>query len=142
MTVVHAGIFHYDGYGPGFGGDKITPALMEAHPNIWLNDHLKKTPEKKLWKKFLADFNKMWSQRAILSEDDLKRIVHPVLVIQGDRDLVKMEHAVRMHQLIRNSQLCILPSTTHFVLFENPPLIAKAVLDFFLRKGALRKMNR
>lgn len=78
---------------------------MEAHPQFWLNDHLKKSPQKDKWKKFLADFTKMMAAKEIVSEDQLKQINHPVLIVQGDQDLIKIEHALQMHYLIRDSQL-------------------------------------
>jgi hypothetical protein len=34
-----------------------------------------------------------------------------------------------------------MPATSHFVLFENPDLIKKAVTDFLLKKGPVMKMN-
>jgi pimeloyl-ACP methyl ester carboxylesterase len=141
MTIVHSAIYNYDGFGPGFGGDKVTPEMMEAHPQFWLNDHLKKSPQKEKWKKFLQDFTKMMSAREVISEERLKQIKHPVLVVQGDQDLIRPEHALQMHGLIKGSQLCIMPATSHFVLFENPDLINKAVMDFLLKKGPVMKMR-
>jgi pimeloyl-ACP methyl ester carboxylesterase len=141
MTVVHSGAYSYDGFGPGFGGDKVTPEMIEARPQFWLNDHLKTSPQKDKWKKFLQDFAKMMSAREVISEDRLKQIQHPVLVVQGDQDLIRTEHALQMHNLIKGSQLCIMPATSHFVLFENPDLIKKAVTDFLLKKGPVTKMS-
>ena len=141
MTVVHSGAYNYEGFGPGFGGDKITPETVAAHPQFWLNDHLEKSPQKEKWKKFLQDFAKMMSGREVISEDRLKQIKNPVLVVQGDQDLIKTEHALQMHNLIKGSELCIMPATSHFVLFENPDLIKKAVTDFLLKKGPVMKMS-
>ncbi|HMG66829.1 MAG TPA: alpha/beta hydrolase, partial [Chitinophagaceae bacterium] len=100
MTVVHSGAYNYDGFEPGFGGDKVSPEAIAAHPQFWLNDHLEKSPQKENWKKFLQDFAKMMSARKVISEDQLQQIKHPVLVIQGDQDLIRTEHALKMHNLI------------------------------------------
>jgi pimeloyl-ACP methyl ester carboxylesterase len=62
-------------------------------------------------------------------------------VVQGDQDLISPEHALQMHNLIKRSQLCIMPATSHFVLFENPDLIKKAVTDFQLKKGPMMKIS-
>ena len=134
MTVVHSAVYNYSGFGPGFGGDKVTPEMMEAHPQFWLDDHLKKSPQKEKWKQHVNAIAKMMATRDIIAEDRLKQIKNKVLIVQGDQDLIKPEHALQMYNLIKGSQLCILPATTHFVLFENPELIKKAVLDFLLKK--------
>jgi pimeloyl-ACP methyl ester carboxylesterase len=141
MTVVHSAVYNYNGFGPGFGGDKVTPEMMEAHPQIWLNDHMKKTPQKDKWKQHVQAIAKMMSTRDIISEDRLRQIKTPVLIVQGDRDLITPEHALRMYNLIKGSQLCIIPATTHFVLFENPDLVKKPILDFLLKKGPVMKLG-
>jgi pimeloyl-ACP methyl ester carboxylesterase len=141
MTVVHSAAYNYDGFGPGFGGDKSTPEMVEAHPQFWLDDHMKKSPQKEQWKKFVRDHARMMSVKEIVPENKLKQIRNSVLVVQGDEDLIRVGHAVEMHTLIKGSQLCILPATTHFVLFENPELIQKAVLDFLLKRGPVMRMK-
>jgi pimeloyl-ACP methyl ester carboxylesterase len=42
-------------------------------------------------------------------DDQLKSIVAPVLVLSGDRDVVKPEHAVELTRLIPNARLLIVP---------------------------------
>jgi len=55
-------------------------------------------------------------------------------VIFGDKDLVRPEHGMKVHELIKGSQLCILPNATHFVLDENPELVGRMVVEFLNRK--------
>lgn len=45
-------------------------------------------------------------------------IVAPVLVIVGDADMVRPEHAVEMHRLLPHSSLAILPDKDHLALME------------------------
>ena len=135
MLVLQSTVYDYDGFGPGFGGDKITPEIMEGNPKFWLTDHLKKTPQKDKWKKYLSDFNKIWSVRHYVSEEQLSRITCPVLILQGDRDLIKIEHSFKIYSLMKNGQLAILPNTTHFAVWEKPALVSKTILDFLLKKG-------
>lgn len=47
------------------------------------------------------------------SDEQLARITARVLLVQGDRDFVTIEHAALMQELIPNAQLAILPDTTH-----------------------------
>jgi pimeloyl-ACP methyl ester carboxylesterase len=43
------------------------------------------------------------------SDNDLKSITAPTLIIIGDKDVMTPEHAVTMHHLIPNSRLAIIP---------------------------------
>jgi pimeloyl-ACP methyl ester carboxylesterase len=42
-------------------------------------------------------------------DDDLRKITSHALIICGDRDVIRPEHAVEMHNLIANSRLAIIP---------------------------------
>jgi len=44
-------------------------------------------------------------------DSDLKSIKAPALLIVGDQDAVRIEHAIEMHHLLANSRLTILPAT-------------------------------
>lgn len=113
--------------------------MMEVQPKVWLEDHLKKSPQKEKWKAHVRSVAKMMATRDIISEDRLKQIKSPVLIVQGDNDLITPEHAIQMHRLIKGSQLCIMPGTTHFVLWENPELIENAVLAFLHKREPVMK---
>ena len=55
----------------------------------------------------------------------------PVMIVLGDRDMISIEHGLEMNRLIKNSQYCVLPNTTHEVFSEKPDLINKVAIDFF-----------
>ncbi len=44
-----------------------------------------------------------------LSEEKIRAIKAPALIIIGDKDIITPEHAIEMHQLINNSELAIIP---------------------------------
>ncbi len=52
------------------------------------------------------------------------------LLVFGDHDFVRLEHAVRMHGLIPGAQLAILPGTTHMAVMRRADLIVPLVRDF------------
>ena len=133
MAVISSANYNYDGFDSTFGGDKLGPEFMEAYPKFWLEEHESKALQKGKWKKYIQDFNKLWSPREFVPEAKLKQIVNPVLIVLGDRDMIKPEHGLKMYNLIKGSQLAILPNTTHFVLWERPYLISRTVLDFLLK---------
>lgn len=44
-----------------------------------------------------------------ISDDKIKSIKVPTLIIIGDKDVITPEHAIEMHRLIANSELAIIP---------------------------------
>jgi pimeloyl-ACP methyl ester carboxylesterase len=84
------------------------------------------------WKQYLNDANAMIYQRESYFSDSIYgRIKIPVMIVLGDRDDIIVEHGLEMHRLIKNSQFCVLPNTTHEVFSEKPDVINKIALDFF-----------
>jgi pimeloyl-ACP methyl ester carboxylesterase len=57
---------------------------------------------------------KDWSPQEVAS------IAAPTLIIVGDRDVVRPEHAVEMYRQIPHAQLAILPNTDHATIMESP----------------------
>lgn len=115
----------------------LTPEIMEKDYRWWLDGHLKKTPQKEKWKKFAADFVKMCSTPVIVPENKLAQINLKILIIQGDNDIVKPEHAVYLYQNIKGSQLCIIPAASHFILYEKPQLLNQLSIEFFTKEPKL-----
>jgi pimeloyl-ACP methyl ester carboxylesterase len=64
------------------------------------------------------------------SLDDLRGITAATLLVIGDHDFVRIEHAAQMHELIKNSQLAILPNTTHMGLVRRADLLMPPVEGF------------
>ena len=103
--------------------EKNNKELIELYENL----HPKKD-----WKKFMTDANAMIYQRESYFPDSIYgRISIPVMIVLGDRDDIIIEHGLEMHRLIKGSQFCVLPNTTHEVFAERPDLINKIAIDFF-----------
>jgi pimeloyl-ACP methyl ester carboxylesterase len=69
-----------------------------------------------------------------LSFSDLKTITCPVLVVTGEKDIIKEEHIRNIAKNIAKGTLIIVPNETHEYPAENPESFNKLVLDF-LRKN-------
>jgi pimeloyl-ACP methyl ester carboxylesterase len=70
------------------------------------------------------------------SDAQLRAIAAPTLIVIGDRDFVRPQHAVEMHELIRGSQLAVLPDHVHQQV-PSSALIAPIVARFLSgRDGA------
>ena len=86
------------------------------------------------WKTLLKQISKMWLTPLEYTEEKLKKITAPTLILFGDRDLLfSVEQAVEMYRMIPNTELAIAPNSNHFFALENPELFANICLDFLLR---------
>ena len=62
--------------------------------------------------------------------EDLGRIGAPTLVLVGDDDFVPLEHTIELYRAIPNSELAVVPGTSHAHFMEKPSLVDRIVLDF------------
>jgi pimeloyl-ACP methyl ester carboxylesterase len=65
------------------------------------------------------------------SEDDLRGLAAPTLLLLGDTDFVRIEHAALMYGLIPDARLAILPDCTHMQVMRHPELLLP-MLEAFL----------
>lgn len=109
---------------------KITPEFVEKNWPDWLSNYKSLSPDGDKWKQFINNTVKMWLQADYISTPELAALSCKALVILGDRDVVKPEVGIKMNKLVKNSQLCILPNTSHFLLEEKPILVGEIVIEF------------
>lgn len=64
------------------------------------------------------------------SAEEVRTISAPTLILVGDTDFVRIEHATLMRDLIADAQLAVLPDTTHMTLIRND--LTVPIVDRFL----------
>nr|WP_269449754.1 alpha/beta hydrolase [Auraticoccus cholistanensis] len=64
------------------------------------------------------------------SDEQLDQISCPVLIVQGDRDFTLVSHAALMLDLIRGSQLAVLPGTTHMQVTRRVSVLVPLLTEF------------
>lgn len=62
--------------------------------------------------------------------EELKIISSPVLVLAGEKDVIKENHTRSIAQNIRNSKLIIAPKETHYYPTENSKAFNETVIEF------------
>ena len=62
--------------------------------------------------------------------DDLRGLEAPTLLVVGDTDFVRVEHAAEMQGLIPGAELAVLPATTHVVLMRRTSLLVPLLTGF------------
>jgi pimeloyl-ACP methyl ester carboxylesterase len=71
------------------------------------------------------------------STEELASIDAPVLLALGDRDFVRLEHAVDTLRRIRHAELAVIPDAGHFALFSEQERVIP-IVQHFLEKPATR----
>jgi pimeloyl-ACP methyl ester carboxylesterase len=67
-----------------------------------------------------------------IPDEALKAIHVPALVMIGDRDVIRPEHAIEMSRLLPHAQLAIMPGADHMKMVEwRAPQVA--IVEAFLR---------
>jgi pimeloyl-ACP methyl ester carboxylesterase len=65
-----------------------------------------------------------------LAPAELGAVTCQALVMAADDDIVTLEHTLELYRGLRNSQLAIIPETSHLLLHEKPELCTRLVSDF------------
>lgn len=67
------------------------------------------------------------------TDEQLARLTMPILMIIGDTDFVRLEHAVQMQNRLPDSQLAILPGTLHTEVTARADMVLPMVKPFLTR---------
>jgi pimeloyl-ACP methyl ester carboxylesterase len=85
-------------------------------------------PDPNYWPKI---YDKVGSiQWGGFSKKELASIKAPILIIVGDHDFVRIEHAVETFKAIPNAELAVIPSASHFVLYSEQERVITVVKHF------------
>jgi pimeloyl-ACP methyl ester carboxylesterase len=82
------------------------------------------------WPVVFGKFQEMISTQPNITVEQLGRISAPTLVLAGDDDMITLEHTSALFRAIPNSELAVVPGTSHGLIMEKPDLVNRLVLDF------------
>lgn len=77
-----------------------------------------------------AKLRRMHEEGPVFTDADLAGLDLPVLVLVGDDDEVRLEHAVAAYRALPGGELAVVPHASHGVLVEKPQLCARLITDF------------
>jgi pimeloyl-ACP methyl ester carboxylesterase len=132
MAGVHPGLME------GLG--EMTPEMMHGSP--WYDEYVRIAPHPEDFPKLFAKKTAMDRQIKDLPAEAISSIKAPTLLIIGDSDLVRPEHAVEMFRLLGGgvfgdtpaglpaSQLAILPGTSHVTVVNRADLLVPMITSF------------
>jgi pimeloyl-ACP methyl ester carboxylesterase len=84
----------------------------------WKAHYDRAAPDPSAFERVLGKLNAMLGKWPGWSPDRLRAIRAPALVIIGDNDFTRIEHAAEMKRLIPGAQLAVLPGTTHMSIMQ------------------------
>lgn len=129
----------------------IHPGLMEGlgemkaemmHGSPWHEEYLRLAPRPQDFNRLFEKKTEMDRQIRDFSEEEIRGIKAPTLLIIGDSDLIRPEHAVEMFRLLGggvfgdtpaglpDSQLAILPGASHVTVVERAELLVPMINSF------------
>jgi pimeloyl-ACP methyl ester carboxylesterase len=82
------------------------------------------------WPVVVKKVTDMFTVEPNMTTDELGRITAPTLVLVADDDLMTLEHSIALHRAIPNSELAVVPGTSHALPMEKPALCNKLIVDF------------
>ena len=92
--------------------------------------YVKVAPDPSKWPVLVTKVMKMTDDFKGFTDKEVKSIKAPTLIMMGDRDAVRVEHALEMYRSIPKSQLAIFPAGDHFVLFMNADKVVSTLVSF------------
>jgi pimeloyl-ACP methyl ester carboxylesterase len=124
--------------GTNVNNDGLYPAVLESLQHVTADDmgalkdaYTRVAPHPGAWPVLVEKVIAQTLAFKGWDPDDLRAIKAPVLIIVGDYDIVRTEHAVELFRLIPNVNLAVLPRTDHFLRLQNPEWLLSMLADFF-----------
>jgi pimeloyl-ACP methyl ester carboxylesterase len=122
-VVFIGGVFHHEGWLPGVIDPNTKP------PEFLAASYGEVSPDGPTHFQVVAEkLARMHLIEPALTAADLSRVTPRTLVMQGDDDEVALEHA--LYRALPNSELAVVPGTSHGLLVEKPQLCSSIILDF------------
>lgn len=109
--IVASSFYKREGMHAGFW-EFMKSADISHMPQIYKDEYLKINPGNTAGLHAMHDKDlKRMQTFTDWKDDDLQSIKAPAFIIAGDQDVMTVEHALKMHQLMKGSRLAISPAT-------------------------------
>jgi pimeloyl-ACP methyl ester carboxylesterase len=127
--VLASAFFSHEAAEPSFwnGFPRATPETM---PQILRDAYVAAAPHPEDFERFFYKSVRLNLEFEDIPRQTLQSIRAPALIICGDSDLMRPEHAVDEYRLIPDSRLAILPGTTHVELTSRTDWLVPMIEQF------------
>jgi pimeloyl-ACP methyl ester carboxylesterase len=77
-----------------------------------------------------AKLHDLWTRPTGIEVADLARVAAPTLILNGDDGAMSLAHADEIRRTLPESQLAVVPGTSHGLSLEKPHIVNQLILDF------------
>jgi pimeloyl-ACP methyl ester carboxylesterase len=127
--VIASAFFKRDGGEPSFW-EMIDRVQLNDMPQKLREAYLAVAPNPENIEVFFEKSTKRIRELKDIPDDSLRGIESPALIISGDLDFVRPEHAIALYRLIPRARLAILPDTDHMAVMSRAALLVPMVNSF------------
>lgn len=111
------------------------PGDVERDSPQFVAGRKKLMPQPERWLDFVERLNAMWSGPVYVTDEQIRSIKVPTLIVAGDHDPYNQTAKfVELFQLLPNGELAIIPGCGHVVLDRKGPFTIAAVAAFLDRQ--------
>ncbi len=111
-----------------------TNELFGSYIGMMAGDYARLSPTPDGFDDFVGAISQMWGTETLLSEDALRSISVPTLVVQSEHDeAILPEHSDYIANVVPGAGLLVLDRVSHFALFQAPDDYTAAIREFIAR---------
>jgi pimeloyl-ACP methyl ester carboxylesterase/uncharacterized protein YndB with AHSA1/START domain len=140
-VVLVSASYTFDGLHPGLrdGIDNLQPEQLAGSP--FQLEYARTAPNPDDWPTLIEKIKQLDHELTDLPAADIRSIQAPALLVIGDSDIIRPEHAVEMFRLLGGgvmgdavglprSRLAVLPGTTHITVMHRAESLSPMVSEF------------
>jgi pimeloyl-ACP methyl ester carboxylesterase len=121
-----AGVFHRDGWADGVLDGEPPEFLRRSYGEL--------SPDGAgHYEVIVTKLAAMHAHEPSLTAADLRRVGCRTLVMAGDDDEVRLEHAIELYRSLPDGELAVVPGTSHGLLVEKPALCNLLITEHLAR---------
>jgi pimeloyl-ACP methyl ester carboxylesterase len=103
---------------------------VDFAPRVLKEPYDRMAPDPTRWPILVTKIKNLGRDFKGYSSAELKTIKAQTLIMMGDRDGIRPEHAVEMYRLIPNAQLALFPGEDHFMLWTSSEKVLSTLVPF------------
>jgi pimeloyl-ACP methyl ester carboxylesterase len=124
-AVIYGANFTPDGFHEPTPSDQLPPFEK------FIADYQRLSPAPERFDELLAEMDALYTVAPNFSEDELKSITVPVLILDGaEEEMINADQPLRMAELIPGAELILMPGTGHFAPIAKREEFNRIVLEF------------
>jgi len=126
--VLVSALFARDGADPWFW-EAMEHATLETMPEELKEAYLAVAPHPENLRLFHDKAARRMRDFQDVPKEAIRGVTAPALVVAGDADVIRPEHAVETFRLLPNAQLAILPATDHMAITKRTEWLVRMVVE-------------